>query len=74
MEPDVVGWGVGLAHSHSMSSGTNETKCNFLTLFLCHQVSALTGYEPQDLIEKTLYQYVHSQDMMGVRSMHMTRK
>ncbi len=38
------------------------------------QVSQLTGYEPQDLIEKTLYQYVHSEDMMPIRAMHLTRK
>jgi len=37
-------------------------------------VSSLTGYEPQDLIEKTLYQYVHSEDMIPLRAMHVTRK
>ncbi len=37
-------------------------------------MSQLTGYEPQDLIEKTLYQYVHSEDMLALRAMHVTRK
>ncbi len=43
-------------------------------IFLDQQVSPLTGYEPQDLIEKTLYQYVHSEDMVPLRAMHVTRK
>ncbi|KAF2343521.1 PAS domain, partial [Trinorchestia longiramus] len=28
-------------------------------IFLDARVTDLTGYQPQDLIEKTLYQYVH---------------
>ena len=32
----------------------------------------MTGYEPQDLIEKTLYQYVHASDMLALRSTHVT--
>ena len=43
-------------------------------IFLDQQVSHLTGYEPQDLIEKTLYQYVHAEDMMGIKAMHVTCK
>ena len=38
------------------------------------QVGPLTGYEPQDLIERTLYQYVHADDMNGIRASHITRK
>ena len=41
-------------------------------IFLDGQVSPLTGYEPQDLIERTLYQYIHADDMLGIRSMHVT--
>ena len=36
------------------------------------QVAELTGFEPQDLIEKTLYQHVHSEDMLALRSAHIT--
>ena len=36
------------------------------------QVGPLTGYEPQDLIERTLYQYVHADDMNGIRASHIT--
>ena len=32
----------------------------------------MTGYEPQDLIEKTLYQYVHCEDMIPLRQTHVT--
>ncbi|XP_066902864.1 single-minded homolog 2-like [Halyomorpha halys] len=41
-------------------------------IFLDARVSQLTGYEPQDLIEKTLYQYIHSSDMMHMRYSHHT--
>ena len=37
-------------------------------------MAALTGYEPQDLIEKTLYQYIHATDMVPMRLTHLTRK
>ena len=43
-------------------------------IFLDQHVSLLTGYEPQDLIEKTLYQYVHAEDMMSLRTGHLTCK
>ena len=43
-------------------------------IFLDQHVSLLTGYEPQDLIEKTLYQYVHAEDMLSLRSVHLTCK
>ncbi|KAF6205739.1 hypothetical protein GE061_019912 [Apolygus lucorum] len=39
-------------------------------IFLDARVSQLTGYEPQDLIEKTLYHYIHSSDMMHMRYSH----
>lgn len=40
----------------------------------CCSVSQLTGYDPPDLIEKTLYHYVHGCDMMQLRHAHGTRK
>ncbi|XP_014253982.1 single-minded homolog 2 isoform X3 [Cimex lectularius] len=41
-------------------------------IFLDARVSQLTGYEPQDLIEKTLYHYIHTADMMHMRYSHCT--
>ncbi|XP_073820112.1 bHLH transcription factor single-minded isoform X2 [Musca autumnalis] len=39
-------------------------------IFLDARVSQLTGYEPQELIEKTLYQYIHVQDILPMRVSH----
>ncbi|XP_015585709.1 single-minded homolog 2 isoform X2 [Cephus cinctus] len=39
-------------------------------IFLDARVSQLTGYEPQDLIEKTLYRYVHGCDLMQMQQAH----
>ncbi|XP_065352797.1 single-minded homolog 1 isoform X2 [Cloeon dipterum] len=41
-------------------------------IFLDARVSQLTGYEPQDLIEKTLYHYIHCCDVMHMRFSHNT--
>lgn len=38
------------------------------------RVAQLTGYEPQDLIEKTLYHYIHGCDIMHMRFSHHTRE
>ncbi|OTF78498.1 PAS domain containing protein [Euroglyphus maynei] len=43
-------------------------------IFLDAKVSQLTGYEPQDLIEKTLYHYIHGSDVENMRISHQTRK
>jgi single-minded-like protein len=43
-------------------------------IFLDARVAQLTGYEPQDLIEKTLYHYVHGCDMMHMQFSHHTRE
>lgn len=43
-------------------------------IFLDARVAHLTGYEPQDLIEKTLYQYIHVGDLLHMRFAHHTRK
>ncbi|ESO89288.1 hypothetical protein LOTGIDRAFT_106747 [Lottia gigantea] len=41
-------------------------------IFLDARVAALTGYEPQDLIEKTLYHYIHACDILHMRYSHHT--
>ncbi|XP_025417182.1 single-minded homolog 2 [Sipha flava] len=41
-------------------------------IFLDARVSQLTGYEPQDLIEKTLYHYIHGNDIHNMRLSHHT--
>lgn len=37
------------------------------------RVTQLTGFEPQDLIEKTLYHYIHTSDISHMRESHITR-
>ncbi|XP_077455670.1 single-minded homolog 1-A-like [Stigmatopora argus] len=39
-------------------------------IFLDSRVSELTGYEPQDLIEKTIYHHVHSCDSFHLHCAH----
>ncbi|CAI9176085.1 unnamed protein product [Rangifer tarandus platyrhynchus] len=39
-------------------------------IFLDSRVTELTGYEPQDLIEKTLYRHVHGCDVFQLRYAH----
>ncbi|KAL6099214.1 sim2 [Pungitius sinensis] len=39
-------------------------------IFLDTRVAELTGYEPQDLIEKTLYHHVHTCDVFHLRYAH----
>nr|CAD7585561.1 unnamed protein product [Timema genevievae] len=39
-------------------------------IFLDARVAQLTGYEPQDLIEKTLYHYIHGCDILHMRCSH----
>ncbi|XP_060077811.1 single-minded homolog 2-like [Ylistrum balloti] len=41
-------------------------------IFLDARVGQLTGYEPQDLIERTLYHYIHACDIMPMRFAHTT--
>lgn len=41
---------------------------------LCVRVAELTGYEPQDLIEKTLYHHVHGCDVFHLRHAHHLRE
>ena len=54
-------------------------KCPVLTpiifiTFHNFRVAQLTGYEPQDLIEKTLYHYIHACDILHMRYAHHTCK
>ena len=75
---------VAVAHSLPPSSITEvkmhssvfmfRASLDLKLIFLDQHVSLLTGYEPQDLIEKTLYQYVHAEDMLSLRSVHLTCK
>ncbi|CAF1409087.1 unnamed protein product [Adineta ricciae] len=39
-------------------------------LFLDSRVLQITGYEPQDLVDRSLYHYVHTQDLMALRWAH----
>ncbi|XP_054724784.1 single-minded homolog 2-like [Uloborus diversus] len=41
-------------------------------IFLDARVTHLTGYQPQDLIEKTLYHYIHGSDCVQMRYSHDT--
>ncbi|XP_008278307.1 single-minded homolog 2 [Stegastes partitus] len=43
---------------------------DFKLIFLDMRVAELTGYEPQDLIEKTLYHHVHACDIFHLRYAH----
>ncbi|XP_036974396.1 single-minded homolog 2 isoform X3 [Acanthopagrus latus] len=74
---------VGLvAVGHSLPpSGITEIKLSsnmfmfrasldFKLIFLDTRVAELTGYEPQDLIEKTLYHHVHACDVFPLRYAH----
>lgn len=58
-----AGWGGGLPAPRAQPAG----------IPLC-RVAELTGYEPQDLIEKTLYHHVHGCDTFHLRCAHHLRK
>lgn len=45
-------------------------QCNYSPPCWFVRVAELTGYEPQDLIEKTLYHHVHSCDTFHLRCAH----
>ncbi|XP_059082432.1 single-minded homolog 1-like isoform X1 [Tigriopus californicus] len=73
---------VAVAHSLPPSSITEvkmfsnvfmfRASLDLKLIFLDQQVAPLTGFEPQDLIEKTLYQYIHTEDMLPLRNTHVT--
>jgi len=43
------------------------------SLRIC-RVADLLGFEPQDLLDKTLYHYVHASDIHHLRDAHQKRK
>ncbi len=73
-----------VAFGHSLpSSSITEIKMNnnmfmfrasldLKLIFLDSRVFQLTGYEPQELIEKTLYQHIHAQDLSSIKVAHQT--
>ncbi|XP_053673874.1 protein single-minded-like [Anopheles nili] len=73
---------VAVGHSLSPSAATEvklqqnmfmfRSSLDLKLIFLDAKVSQLTGYEPQDLIENTLYQYVHAADIVHIRQAHQT--
>lgn len=81
-----ISWGVGrhrqLSEKHLglnllpvKHEPCRQTSLDHSTYFettgsLHFRVAELTGYEPQDLIEKTLYHHVHSCDIFHLRCAH----
>ncbi|XP_040162169.1 protein single-minded-like [Anopheles arabiensis] len=73
---------VAVGHSLSPSAATEvklqqnmfmfRASLDMKLIYLDAKVSQLTGYEPQDLIENTLYQYIHASDVIQVRQTHQT--
>ncbi|XP_065214238.1 single-minded homolog 1 isoform X2 [Planococcus citri] len=71
---------VAIGHSLPPSAITEiKLHCNmfmfrasmdFKLIFLDAGVSQLTGYEPHDLIERTLYHYIHASDVYHMRVAH----
>ncbi|XP_022690633.1 protein trachealess-like [Varroa jacobsoni] len=71
---------VAVGHSLPPSSATEikmhmnmfmfRAQLDLKMIFLDSRVGALTGYEPQELIEKTLYNFVHVADVMHLRVAH----
>ncbi|XP_035907254.1 single-minded homolog 1-A-like [Anopheles stephensi] len=73
---------VAVGHSLSPSAATEvklhqnmfmfRSSLDLKLIFLDAKVSQLTGYEPQDLIENTLYRYIHAADVVHIRQAHQT--
>ena len=38
------------------------------------RVGPLTGFGPQDLIEKSFYDFIHTEDILNMRDTHITCK
>uniref|UniRef100_A0A182MS99 Uncharacterized protein n=1 Tax=Anopheles culicifacies TaxID=139723 RepID=A0A182MS99_9DIPT len=74
---------VAVGHSLSPSAATEiklhrnmfmfRSSLDLKLIFLDAKVSQLTGYEPQDLIENTLYRYIHAADVAHIRQAHQTQ-
>uniref|UniRef100_A0A182NNT3 Single-minded n=1 Tax=Anopheles dirus TaxID=7168 RepID=A0A182NNT3_9DIPT len=73
---------VAVGHALSPSAATEvklqqnmfmfRSSLDLKLIFLDARVSQLMGYEAQDLIENTLYQYVHAADVGHIRQAHQT--
>ncbi|KAK0173424.1 hypothetical protein PV328_006620 [Microctonus aethiopoides] len=78
-EPQIIGL-VAVGHSLPPSAITEiklhhnmfmfRASTDLKLIFLDVSVKELTGYDPQDLIEKTLYHYVHGCDILHLRESH----
>lgn len=62
-------WRYFIEASFLISNGGLCFPCSLLP-----RVAELTGYEPQDLIEKTLYHHVHGCDIFHLRCAHHLRE
>jgi single-minded-like protein len=51
-----------------------KRKVRFEINYFLIRVLQITGYEPQDLVDKSLYHYVHTQDLMALRYAHQVCK
>ncbi|CAK9298120.1 unnamed protein product [Gordionus sp. m RMFG-2023] len=49
-----------------------RTSLDLKLIFLDSKVTSLIGYEPQDLVEKSLYQFVHTSDLKALQKSHLT--
>lgn len=67
------GWQPGLRRRCRVGRGLPAPRAQPAGIPLC-RVAELTGYEPQDLIEKTLYHHVHGCDTFHLRCAHHLRK
>lgn len=61
-------------YSHFYSDTVQFYRHILTSTFFCYRVNPLTGYEPQDLIEKTIYQFIHANDLVALRHAHHQRK
>lgn len=58
----------------SLNERQSTEQCNSPSRPSSPRVTELTGYEPQDLIEKTLYHHVHGCDVFHLRYAHHLRE
>lgn len=57
-------------HSKKKSIISPHFKYQIMNYYQTNRVAQLTGYEPQDLIEKTLYHYIDYRDIGSMRYAH----
>jgi len=61
-----------LAYSYKSLAGYQQNKR--INSYYYYRVCNLIGYEPQDLVEKTLYHYVHAFDVVQLKEAHQKGK